>query len=63
MSGQDWTLPAQLGQLKTEQGGKRAVISGAPTTFYISSVTINHHNTVVCSKRDIIQERYTAQTI
>ena len=34
MSGQGWTLPAQLGRLKTGQDGKGLlrVICGAPTT-------------------------------
>ena len=34
-NGQEWTLPAQLGQLKTGQGGKGfcRFICGVPTTF------------------------------
>ena len=36
-SGQEWTLPAQLGQLKTGQDGKGLLrikfICGGPTTF------------------------------
>ena len=34
-SGKEWTLPAQLGQLKTRQDGKEfcEFICGAPTTF------------------------------